>query len=78
MRLSKSPSKLSFQPSNTSSIVQGQPILVDASGATVPVSAASLPLPDGAATEATLARANGALQDVGWTALMQADRIEDE
>lgn len=58
--------------------VQGQPILVDASGATVPVSAASLPLPDGAATEATLARANGALQDVGWTALMQADRIEDE
>lgn len=58
--------------------VQGQPILVDASGATVPVSAASLPLPDGAATEATLAKANGALQDVGWTALMQADRIEDE
>lgn len=51
----------------------------------VPVSVASLPLPDGAATEATLetlateetlARAADSLDDVGLTAILEREKIE--
>ncbi len=42
------------------------------------VSVASLPLPDGAATEATLAAAGEALNDVGLTAILQRERMETE
>lgn len=39
------------------------------------VSADSLPLPDGAATEATLDRAADSLDDVGLTALLERGKI---
>jgi hypothetical protein len=41
-----------------------------------PVSVASLPLPEGAATEATLATAAESLDDVGLTAILQRERVE--
>jgi hypothetical protein len=53
--------------------------------AAVPVSVASLPLPSGAATEATLetlatedtlAAANGALNDVALTAILEREKLE--
>jgi hypothetical protein len=39
------------------------------------VSADSLPLPDGAATDATASRAADSLDDVGLTALLERDKI---
>jgi hypothetical protein len=50
-------------------------VLVDGSGVTQPVSAASLPLPDGAASESTLTRVNGAVQDSALTAILERDKI---
>jgi hypothetical protein len=41
-----------------------------------PVSVASLPLPEGAATETTLATAAESLNDVGLTAILQRERVE--
>jgi hypothetical protein len=41
-----------------------------------PVSVAALPLPDGAATEATLETAADALNDVALTAILERERIE--
>jgi hypothetical protein len=41
-----------------------------------PVSVADLPLPEGAATEATLEIAAGALNDVGLTAILEREQIE--
>lgn len=41
-----------------------------------PVSVASLPLPEGAATEATLAAAAESLDDVGLTAILQREHVE--
>lgn len=43
--------------------------------ATQAVTVASLPLPDGAATEETLASANEALNDVGLTAILEREKI---
>lgn len=48
---------------------------VDASGHTVPISAAALPLPAGAASDATLERVNDGVQDVALTALLERDKI---
>lgn len=42
---------------------------------TVPVSVATLPLPAGAATEASLARVNGAIQDVALSAILERDKL---
>jgi hypothetical protein len=41
-----------------------------------PVSVATLPLPQGAATEASLVDAAGALNDVALTAIIERERIE--
>jgi hypothetical protein len=51
-------------------------VLVDGSAVTQPVSVASLPLPSGASTEATLAAVNGAVQDVALTAILEREQIE--
>lgn len=69
------------------------PWVVDASGFPIPVtgpltdaelrasdlaiSAASLPLPDGAATEDTLAAVDGAVQDVALTAILERDKLAE-
>lgn len=50
-------------------------VQVDGSGVTQPVSVATLPLPDGAATEETLDRAADSLDDVGLTAILERDKI---
>lgn len=57
-----------------------QPVDVDVLNfpAVQAVSVDSLPLPDGAATEATLAESAGALNDVGLTAILQRERMETE
>jgi hypothetical protein len=57
--------------------VTGQPIATTISG-TVPVSVDALPLPNGAATEETLATAAEALNDVGLTAILQRERMAAE
>jgi hypothetical protein len=49
---------------------------VDASGATVPVSVAVLPLPAGAATADEQARSRRALNDVALTAILERDKLE--
>lgn len=41
-----------------------------------PVSVAALPLPDGAATEATLQAANRTLNDIGLTAIIEREEID--
>lgn len=57
-----------------------QPVTVDVDNfpAVQAVSVASLPLPSGAATEASLAEATDALNDVGLTAILQRERMETE
>ncbi len=55
--------------------VGGQPILVDGSAVVQPVSVAALPLPAGAATEATLAKAKASLDDVGLAAILDLDDV---
>lgn len=40
------------------------------------VSVAALPLPDGAATEATLQAANRTLNDIGLTAILDREEID--
>lgn len=55
--------------------VGGQPILVDGSAVVQPVSVDALPLPDGAATEATLKRVNGAVQESALTAILEQEKI---
>ena len=50
-----------------------QPVTVDASGFTVPVSVESLPLPDGAASQETLERATDSLNDIALTAILQRE-----
>ena len=49
---------------------------VDGSAVTQPVSAASLPLPTGAATEVTLTEARKSLNDVGLTAILEREKME--
>jgi hypothetical protein len=49
---------------------------VDNFPATQPISVATLPLPDGAATEGTLETAAGALNDVALTAILERERVE--
>ena len=44
----------------------------------VAVTVDSLPLPSGAATEATLASAKASLDDIGLTAILQRERMETE
>lgn len=51
---------------------------VDNFPASQPVTVESLPLPDGAATEATLEAAADSLDDVGLTAILQRERMETE
>lgn len=60
----------------TNAELRAAPVAVDASGATVPVSVAALPLPAGAATELTLERAAESLDDVGLTALLERETLE--
>jgi hypothetical protein len=61
------------------SVTQGtSPWVVDGSAVTQPVSVASLPLPAGAATEATLGEAKSALNDVALTAILERDKMETE
>jgi len=58
-------------------VTQGTiPWVVDGSAVTQPVSAAALPLPDGAASETTLADAVAALNDVALTAILEREKIE--
>jgi len=52
------------------------PLPVDASFSTVPISADSLPLPDGAATEASTGRAADSLDDVALTAILEREKVE--
>lgn len=68
-----------IQPvSGTVAATQGtSPWVVDGSAVTQPVSVASLPLPAGAATEATLTAANGALNDVALTAILERDKLTE-
>jgi hypothetical protein len=75
----------------TQSVTQGtSPWVVDASGFTVPISAVSLPLPTGAATDAQLVAANAtltamlddiasmrdSLNEVAFTAILQREQLE--
>jgi len=55
--------------------VNGQPILVDGSAHTQPVSVASLPLPTGAATEDTLVEVKRAANDVALTAILEREAV---
>jgi hypothetical protein len=50
-----------------------QPVSI---AATVPVSVASLPLPAGAATEATLGKVRDAANDIALTAIVELDTLE--
>lgn len=50
-------------------------VAVDGSAVTQPVSVEALPLPEGAATEDTLAAVNGAVQDVALTAILERDKL---
>lgn len=59
----------------TNAELRAAAVEVDASGATVPVSVDSLPLPDGAATEDTALRSADALDDVGLTAILERGKI---
>jgi hypothetical protein len=54
-----------------------QPVTVDVDNfpASQAVTVESLPLPDGAATEETLATAAESLDDVGLTAILQRDKL---
>jgi hypothetical protein len=69
----------------TQSVTQGtSPWVVDASGFTVPISAVSLPLPTGAATETTLAlmRADldamrDSLNEIALTAIVHREVLEE-
>jgi hypothetical protein len=53
--------------------IPAQPILVDGSAHTQPISATALPLPAGAATENTLTEVKRAANDVALTAILQRD-----
>jgi hypothetical protein len=57
----------------TNTELRASAVAVDGSAVTQPVSVASLPLPSGASTEATLAAVNGAVQDVALTAILERD-----
>lgn len=65
----------------TNAQLRASAVPVDGSAVTQPVSGtvaatvASLPLPSGAATEATLKRVNGAAQDSALTAILEREKI---
>jgi hypothetical protein len=64
----------------TNAQLRAAPVSVDVDNfpASQPVTVESLPLPDGAATEATLGAAAESLDDVGLTAILQRERMETE
>ena len=56
-------------------ITQGTiPWVVDGSAVTQPISTASLPLPTGAATEASLAAIRAATNDIAFAAILESER----
>ena len=57
----------------TNTQLRASAVTVDGSAVTQPVSVASLPLPTGAATEATLTEARKSLNDVGLTAILERE-----
>jgi len=59
----------------TNAQLRASAVAVDGSAVTQPVSVASLPLPTGAATEATLDEAKDSLNDVALTAILQRDKM---
>lgn len=59
----------------TDAQLRASAVAVDGSAVTQPVSADTLPLPDGAATEDTLADVNGAAQDTAWTAILEREKV---
>jgi hypothetical protein len=67
---------LAFHPASSIGGAGAAVVTVSNFPAVQAVSVAALPLPDGAATEATLQAANRTLNDVGLTAILEREEID--